>query len=297
MAGPAWSPALRLLELGDSLDTIEPFFLKTTLTKKGNTMSDPTTGRDVRGILARADGASIAYRRVAAPPCDNPSPTVIFLHGLMSDMMGGKAVQLAEHAAARGFPFLRFDTFGHGESSGAFTDGTIGRWRDDALAAIDQLTQGPLVLVGSSMGGWVALLAALARPERVKALLLIAPAPDFTENAMWAGMTDAEKTALARDGIVHLREGDRTYPVSRALIEDGRAHLLLRDAIRFSGPVRILQGMRDESVDWRTALSLSDRLQAADVALTLVKDGDHRLSRPQDLARMTRELDSLMGEI
>jgi pimeloyl-ACP methyl ester carboxylesterase len=260
-------------------------------------MCDPLAGRDDCGILTRDDGASIAYRRIVCPAGDTPRPTVVFLHGLMSDMEGGKAIHLARHALDAGFSFLRFDTFGHGKSSGAFTDGTIGRWRDDALAVIDTLTAGPLILVGSSMGGWVALLAARARPERVKALLLIAPAPDFTENAMWAGMNDAEKAALARNGIVQLREGDRTYPVSRALIEDGREHLLLRAPIPFAGPVRILQGMRDESVDWRTAPAILDRLQSADVTLTLVKDGDHRLSRPQDLSRLTRTLDLLIHEI
>ncbi len=260
-------------------------------------MSDPLAGRDECGILARTDGASIAYRRIVCPACDTPRPTVVFLHGLMSDMEGGKATHLAQHALDAGFSFLRFDTFGHGKSSGAFTDGTIGRWHDDTLDVIDRLTAGPLILVGSSMGGWVALLAAIARPERVKALLLIAAAPDFTEESMWAAMSDAEKTALQRDGIVHLHEGDQTYPVSRALIADGREHLLLRGPIPFAGPVRILQGMRDESVDWPTALAIADRLQTDDVALTLVKDGDHRLSRPQDLARLTRELDVLMEEI
>lgn len=262
-------------------------------------MSDPMPGRDDCGILSRADGASIAYRRVIAPPTDTPRPTVIFLHGLMSDMEGGKATCLHRHAESEGFDFIRFDMFGHGLSSGAFTDGCIGRWRDDTLAVIDELTTGPLVLVGSSMGGWVALLAAVARPERVKALIGIAPAPDFTEDSMWAEMTPEQKAALERDGIVEIADADNpcgVYPVSRIMIADGRDHLLLRAPIPFTGPVRILQGMRDASVDWRTALKIADRLDGADVQVNLIKDGDHRLSRDDDLALLTRTLDALIAE-
>jgi len=258
--------------------------------------SDPMSGRDERGILPRSDGASIAYRRVVRPPGDTPPPTVIFLHGLMSDMEGGKAIQLAAHAELNGFSFLRFDMFGHGQSSGAFTDGCVGRWRDDTLAVIDTLTDGPLILVGSSMGGWVMLLAALARPERIKALIGIAPAPDFTEDTIRPAMTPEDVRTFEREGLVHLEDDDGTYPVSRILMEDGAQNLLLRAPIPFTGPVRILQGMQDTSVPWRTALTLADRLESDDVTVTLVKDGDHRLSRTQDLLLLTRTLDALMAE-
>lgn len=260
-------------------------------------MSDPTPGRDDCGILARADGASIAYRRVLPADPESPRPTVVFLHGLLSDMEGGKANHLAAQAESEGFGFLRFDMFGHGKSSGAFTEGCIGRWRDDALAAIDALTEGPLVLVGSSMGGWVGLLAAVARPERVGAFVGIAPAPDFT-TAMEAALTDAQRAALARDEIVQIADTEEpcgTYPVSRILLEDGRANLLLQAPIRFSGPVRILQGQRDASVDWRTALGIAERLESADTQITLIKDGDHRLSRPADLALLSHTVAALVG--
>lgn len=260
-------------------------------------MSDPIPGRDDSGILTRADGASIAYRRVLPADPETPLPTVVFLHGLLSDMEGSKARCLAEHAAVRGFGYLRFDMFGHGLSSGTFTDAGVGRWRDDALAVIDDLTEGPLILVGSSMGGWVALLAALARPERVGALIGIAPAPDFT-TAMEAALTAEQAAALGRGEIVHIADTEEpcgTYPVGRALLDQGRANLLLGGPIAFSGPVRILQGQRDASVDWPTALRIAERLAAPDTQITLIKDGDHRLSRPADLALLTHTLDTLMA--
>jgi len=259
-------------------------------------VSDPMSGRDERGILPRADGASIAYRRVVCPNEHTRAPTVIFLHGLMSDMEGGKAVQLAAHAELSGFSFLRFDMFGHGKSSGTFTEAGVARWRDDTLAVIDELTEGPLILIGSSMGGWVMLLAALARPERVKALIGIAPAPDFTEDTIRPAMTPADVATFDRDGLVHLTDDDGTYPVGRPLMEEGAANLLLRGPIPFTGSVRILQGMRDTSVPWGTALRIADRLETDDVTVTFVKDGDHRLSRTQDLLLLTRTLDALMRE-
>ena len=262
-------------------------------------MSDPTPGRDDCGILARSDGASIAYRRVIAAPTDSPRPTVIFLHGLMSDMEGSKATHLHEYAEIQGLDYIRFDMLGHGLSSGEFTDGSIGRWRDDTLAVIDELTEGPLVLVGSSMGGWVGLLAAVARPDRVQGFVGIAPAPDFTEDSMWADMTPSQKTELDAKGIVQIADADNpcgTFPITRLMIEDGRQNLLLRQPIPFPGPVRILQGMQDASVDWHTALKLADALESPDTQATLIKDGDHRLSRPQDLALLTRTLEALIEE-
>lgn len=262
-------------------------------------MSDPTPGRDDCGILSRVDGASIAYRRVIAEPTDTPRPTVIFLHGLMSDMEGSKATHLHAFAETQGLDYLRFDMLGHGLSSGKFTDGCIGRWLEDTLAVIDELTAGPLVLVGSSMGGWVGLLAAVVRPERVAAFVGIAPAPDFTEDSMWADMSPEQKAELEANGIVEIADADNpcgTFPITRRMIEDGRNHLLLRRPIPYSGPVRILQGMQDASVDWHTALKIADKLESADTQVTLIKDGDHRLSRPQDLALLTRTLGALIEE-
>jgi len=247
------------------------------------------------GILARADGTSTAYHRIAGT-----SPGVVFLHGLRSDMTGGKAQALEAFCRAGGHAFVRFDCFGHGTSSGAFTDGTIGRWAADAVAVLDALTAGPQVLVGSSMGGWTALLAALARPTRVSGLVGVAAAPDFTEELMWAEFSPEQRRRLVQDGEVVLPDDydpDRPLVVSRALIEDGRNHLLLPDAVNLACPVRLIHGQRDADVPWRTALRLADSLASADVEVILVKDGDHRLSRDHDLARMVGVVAALLGKI
>lgn len=218
------------------------------------------------------------------------APTVVFLHGFGSDMTGAKAEALAAWCAGRGQAMLRLDVSGHGASGGRFEDGTIGRWRDDALAVVDALTEGPLVLVGSSMGGWISTLVALARPERVKAMVLIAPAADFTSALMEAGMPAAARAEMAATGV-WLRpsfDGD-PYPITRALIEEGRAWSVLpKDdgRIVIDCPVRVLQGQEDPDVPWRHALRLADALSSPDVVFTLIKDGDHRLSRPQDIARL-----------
>ena len=180
---------------------------------------------------------------------------------------------------------LHFDYSGHGASGGAFEDGTIGIWAKDALCAIDRLTAGRLVLVGSSMGGWIALLTALARPARVGALIGIAAAPDFTERLMWGAMSPAERQTLVSEGVLHVgSEYGGPYPITRGLIEDGRRHLLLDAPIALGCPVRLLHGQRDADVPWETALTIARQVESPDVRVTLVKDGDHRLSRPQDLA-------------
>ncbi len=204
--------------------------------------------------LARPDGSSLAYHKTAGH-----APGIIFLGGFMSDMAGGKALALEGFAQARGQAFLRFDYEGHGASSGRFEEGTIGLWAGDAVAALDALTEGPQVLVGSSMGGWIMLLAALARPERVAGLLGIAAAPDFTEDLMWTDLDEGMRETLMRDGVVQLPSdyGDEPTTISRALIEDGRDHLLLRDTIAVTCPVRLLQGMADSAVPWRTALTIA----------------------------------------
>ena len=240
--------------------------------------------------LARPDGQTIAYHRTPGA-----TPGVVFCGGYASDMTGTKAVALEEFCRARGRAFVRFDYLGHGASSGDFAEGTIGRWADDAIAVIDALSEGPQVLVGSSMGGWIMLLAARARRERVAALVGIAAAPDFTE-AMWEALDDARRATLMREGAVHEPSdySDEPYTITRALIEDGRDHLLLGSPIPVSCPVRLLQGMKDTAVPWRTALKLAERLEGGDVEVTLVKSGDHRLSEPADIARLTRTLDEVL---
>jgi pimeloyl-ACP methyl ester carboxylesterase len=240
----------------------------------------------------RLDGR-IAYARLPGL-----GPGVVFLPGYRSDMQGSKAVALRDHCAERGRALLRFDYSGHGESAGRFEDGTIGSWAADATAVLDELTAGPQVLVGSSMGGWIALLVARVRPERVAGLIGIAPAPDFTETLMWPAFSEEQRATILRDAVLHLpsQYGEPT-PVTRALIEDGKRHLLLGSPIPLTCPVRILQGMADPDVPWRHALRLTEALQGGDVRLQLVKDGDHRLSRPEDLRLLQETLDSMLAQL
>ncbi len=230
------------------------------------------------------EGRRLAFRRTAAT---GGGATLVWLCGFKSDMSGSKALAVEAWAKACGHGALLFDYSGHGASSGRFEDGTISAWREDALAAIDAQTEGPLVLVGSSMGGWMALLAATARPERVKGLVLIAPAPDFTEKLMWPEFTPEQQAEIMGEGFT-LRPSDygEPYPITRTLIEDGRQWSILDKDIPFAGPVRILQGMRDEDVPWGHALALAAALTTPDLVLHLIKDGDHRLSRDEDIARL-----------
>jgi len=242
------------------------------------------------GRTDRGDGVALAWVQTSGR-----APTAVFLPGYMSDMTGTKAMLTESFCAEHGLACLRLDYSGHGVSDGAFADGTIGRWTDDALMLIDRLVQGPLVLVGSSMGGWIALLMALARPERIAGLIGVAAAPDFTENLMWNAMMPAERARLERDGVLHIPSlyGNPT-PVTAALIADGRTRLLLDRPIPLQCPVRLLHGQRDPDVPWETALRLAERLQSGDVQVTLIKDGDHRLSRPSDLGLLERALASLL---
>ncbi len=255
--------------------------------EKGYSGMMATTGR-----LDRGDGTELAW--IAQP---GPGPTIVFLPGFRSDMTGDKATGLAAFAAQQGQAMLRFDYSGHGASGGSFLDGTIGIWAADALAAIDHLTTGQLILVGSSMGGWIALLTALARPDRVTALVGIAAAPDFTRRLMWDSMAPQERVTLMRDGVLHIpsQYGD-PIPVTRRLIEEGRDHLIMNGPIAFNGKVRLLHGQADPDVPWEFALRICERLTTADVQITLVKDGDHRLSRPGDLAILYRTVASLLEE-
>ncbi len=240
--------------------------------------------------LTRADGATIAYHYHKGK-----SPGVMFCGGFMSDMDGTKALALEAGCREEGRAFVRFDYFGHGRSSGDFADGTIGRWADDAVAVLDRVTEGPMVIVGSSMGGWIMLLAALARPARVVGLVGVAPAPDFTEDLMWSQFDDTVKETLLRDGLYRepSQYSDEPYAITLRLIEEGRNHLLLRHAIALTCPVRILHGMRDPDVPWRHSLRLVEALQSEDVVASFIKNGDHRLSEPGDIDRLAGTVEDL----
>jgi hypothetical protein len=231
-----------------------------------------------------ADGAKIAWKRTGGR-----GPTLIWLGGFRSEMSGTKAEALDEWAAAQGRDFLRFDYFGHGVSGGRFEAGTVTRWRADALAVLDTLTDGPVILAGSSMGGWLACLVALARPTRVGGLLLIAPAADFTERLIAPSLSREAKTALRRDGVWRRPSAHdpRGYPITRGLLEDGARWSILPGPVPIEAPVRVLQGGADAEVPWRHALDLALAIKSEDLVFSLILDGDHRLSRPEDLARIT----------
>ncbi|MCA3351578.1 MAG: alpha/beta hydrolase [Roseomonas sp.] len=247
--------------------------------------------KEETGQLDRGDGVHLAWRRIAGR-----GPGVVFLGGFNSDMTGSKAEFLAAWCAARGQAFLRFDYSGHGTSEGRFEDGTIGRWAEDAASVIAALTEGPQILIGSSMGGWIALLLAARRKVPVRALIGIAPAPDFTEDLMWAEFPPAIREAIMRDGVWHRpSEYGAPYPITRALIEDGRNQLLLRGPIALECPLRILQGQQDPDVPWRHALRIAEAVTGGDVRVTLIKDGDHRLSREADFAVLGETLAGLIG--
>jgi len=246
-------------------------------------------------ILTRDDGATIAYHNTPGK-----SPGVVFLTGFKSDMTGGKAEAVDKFCRNRGQAILRFDYTGHGQSSGEFDKGTIGQWADDAVYALDTLSDGPQVLVGSSMGGWIMLLVALMRPERIAGLVGLAAAPDFTEELMWDAFTDDQKTALERDGFVDLPncyEDQEPYRISDDLIKDGREHLLLGSEIAIEAPVRLIHGIKDADVPWKTSQRLSKQLRSEDVDVTFAKAGDHRLSEPSDLNRLTRTLGALLDQL
>jgi pimeloyl-ACP methyl ester carboxylesterase len=244
------------------------------------------------GTLPRGPAASIAYRR---RPGRADLPGVVFLGGFRSDMGGVKADHLDRFCAARAQRYLRFDYQGHGASTTPFEACTVGLWREDSLAALDRLTEGPQILVGSSMGAWLALLAALARPTRVAGLVCIAGAVDFTEALLWPRLGAGLQQALRAAGQVRIPSAydPAGYVVTRALVEEGRDHLLLGGPIALPVPVRLLHGMADPDVPWQHSLRLAAALEDGDVVTTLIKDGDHRLSRPQDLARLAAAIDEL----
>ena len=238
-------------------------------------------------------GRRLAYRYTTP----STGLTYVWLSGFKSDMTGTKVTVLEDWAKQTGHGFLAFDYSGHGVSDGAFEDGTISAWREDALAAIEGLTDGPLILVGSSMGGWMALLSALALKDRVAGMVLIAPAPDFTQKLMWPEFTAEQQTEIMDTGQT-LRPSDYgdPYPITRALIEDGAQWSLLDAPIALDMPIRILQGQQDPDVPWQHAFELVEAMASEDLVFTLIKDGDHRLSRDQDIARLVATCDALAEE-
>lgn len=242
-------------------------------------------------ILPRPDGATIAYHRLTGH-----GPGVVFLGGFRSDMTGTKASFLEEYCRRRGQAYVRFDYFGHGASSGDIASGTIGRWAEDAVAVLDALTEGRQILIGASMGGWIMLLAALARTERIGAVVGLAAAPDFTEK-LWLRLDEAQRRACLETGAVTLpsKYDPNGYTHWLPLFEDGRRHLIMGDEISLACPARLLHGMLDDAVPWQTSLHLAERLATRDAAVTLVKQGDHRLSSAPDLIRLAAILDELLG--
>lgn len=239
----------------------------------------------------------LAYQQHNASPENAQNPGILFLGGYLSDMTGSKALFLEAQCRSAGLGFVRFDYRGHGASSGAFEDGCIGDWFDDALKIFDNVAKGPQIVVGSSMGGWIGLLLARARPERLAAFIGIAAAPDFTEDLVWPFLSEEKKTELEKNGKIYetVSPPDHVEPLTKKLLNEGRNHLLLRAPLKIDAPVRLLQGMKDDQVPWKTALRIAERVTTEDVRATLVKDGDHRLSRPQDLALLWRTVQEYLA--
>ena len=240
-------------------------------------------------------------RSIAVEARDGAGPPVVWFGGFRSDMRATKAAALDAWAAETGRRFVRFDYSGHGESGGAFVDGTISRWLEEGLAVLAAYAPKRPVLVGSSMGAWVATLAALRLTAECgdrapAALVLLAPAIDFTERLMWDALSSEARDTLAVDGVYYRPSlySDEPYPITAKLIEDGRRHLLLGGPIRTNTPVHVLQGMQDPDVPWEHALSFVERLPGENVQLTLIKDGDHRLSRPEDIERLIRAVETVL---
>ena len=244
-------------------------------------------------MFTRSSGVKIAYHHHSGK-----IPGVVFLGGYMSDMTSNKVTHLESHCKSQGRAFLRFDYSGHGQSDGQFVDGTIGSWAEDAGDLLNMLTQGPQILVGSSMGGWIALLLAQAYPDRVAGLLGIAAAPDFTEELMWDAFSASDKAILMETGMLEQANdySDTPYRITRSLIEDGRDQLVLRqDSIAFSGPARFLHGTADTDVPYRFSQIAASKLQSENVRVDLIEGGDHRLSTPENLAQLSATLDELIG--
>lgn len=246
----------------------------------------------------------LAYQQHNAASAHKGAPSIFFLGGFASDMMGSKALYLDQKAQEEGYAYLRFDYRGHGLSSGTFAEGCIGDWFDDALKIFDQVTEGPQILVGSSMGGWIGLLLARARPERVAGFVGLAAAPDFTEDMILPTMTAAQIEAMNRDGFFYEEplEGvggeslvvEHRIPITKKLMDDGINNLVLRDPLTINAPVRLIQGQNDADVPWQTALKIAAHVEQSDTQVVLIKDATHRLSREQDLALIWREVRGLL---
>ena len=238
--------------------------------------------------LQRPDGESLAFKRL-----EGKGPTVVWIGGFRSDREGTKALALNAAARERGWNYLRYDHFAHGQSSGDWRRATIGRWRGDAIAMIDSL-EGPILPVGSSMGGWIALLLALARPQRISGLVLVNPAQDFTERLMWPGLADHVRQTILRDGeALIVEDGLGEYVLSLAMFEEARDWLLLDASIPLAARVHILQGRADAVVPWQHAMALVERLAGGDVRLDLIDNGDHRLSTPKDLSQLIEAIERI----
>ncbi len=245
----------------------------------------------VADFLETASGRRIAYVKT-----EGRGPGVVFLGGFMSDMEGSKAVALEAWAKRQGRAFLRFDYSGHGQSSGEFTDGSIGDWAEDARTVIETLTEGPQLLVGSSMGGWISALTIRAIPERIAGFIGIAAAPDFTEDSMWNGFSEEMRRQLMEEGQVFVPSGyDEPYPVTKRLIEDGRENLVLRKPLPMPFSVRLFQGTADDVVERQVALNLLDHIDGEDLHLTFVTGADHSFSTPENLALIEATLDELLA--
>jgi len=244
-------------------------------------------------LLNRPDGHSIAYHHIAGD-----APGVIFCSGFMSDMEGTKAIALEQAMTELGRSYTRFDYLGHGQSTGLFTDGSISRWTDDALAVLDDCTAGPQVVVGSSMGGWIGLRMALLRPERIAGFIGIAAAPDFTKR-MKAEMSADALNDLETQGYWEepSEYSDEPYTITKKLLDDGARNFIMENSIPFDGPVHLLQGMKDDSVPWKTALSIQEKLTSDNVIVSLVKDGDHRLSELEDINRLIMVVETLCAQV
>lgn len=239
------------------------------------------------------NGAKLAYHRT-----EGHGPMLIWCGGLKSDMDGSKALFLADQCEKAGQAYIRFDYFGHGQSDGEFTDGTISRWASDVVAMIDRYGSGGTLLIGSSMGGWASMLAALKRPDQVAGLVLINPAPDFTDKMIWAGWDDHKRQMLIEDGIVYEpSDYDEPYAYSKALIEDGRAQQILDHPIALSVPIEILQGQNDTVVPPTHSQLILNAVQSEKVGYTLIKGGDHSLSREQDLQRLWRTVQAVLAQL
>lgn len=253
-------------------------------------------------LMSKVESLDLAgERRLAFVHHPGRSPGIMFCGGFKSDMTGSKVLSLERFFVNEGRAFTRFDYTGHGSSSGTFEEGTIGAWASDAVAIIDQVTAGPLTVIGSSMGAWIMVLAAMARPRRVEGLVGIAAAPDFTEDLMWAAASEVQRETLIAKGRWEQPSayGPEPYIYTRGLIEDGRQHLVLRAPIPFAGPVHLLHGQADPDVPWQTSIRLASALQSDDVTVELIKSGDHRLSKPPELRRIIkgtqRVLDAIEG--